>query len=110
MSETTVSLDSETASNLVTKEPPEDLTDSQQDNLTNNLEVERKFQDFAIALSALQSTPQASQEMILKVLIARDYLQKALSSEDVKSVELLTKLSVLDEQLMRLRTTSTSVA
>jgi len=102
MSETTVSLDSETASNLVTKEPPEDLTDSQQDNLTNNLEIERKFQDFAIALSALQSNPQASQEMILKALIARDYLQKALSNEDVKSVELLTKLSVLDEQLMRL--------
>ena len=99
MSETIASLDREIESDLVAT----DLTTSSNDNQTKNLdiELERKLENYAIAISELQANTPASHEVILEVLLTRDSLQKAIGTEEERSVELLIKISALDEQLKR---------
>ena len=99
MSETIASIDRKTELDLVTKE----LNDSSNDNQTKNLdiELERKLENYAIAISELQANTPAPHEVILQVLLTRDSLQKAIGTEEERSVELLIKISALDEQLKR---------
>jgi tetratricopeptide (TPR) repeat protein len=103
MSEVIVSLDRETESDLVAT----DITNTSNDNQTKNLDVEIgveikiKLEKYAIALSELQANAPASHELILQLLLARDSLQEVLNDQRERSVELLIKLSGLDEQLRR---------
>jgi tetratricopeptide (TPR) repeat protein len=99
MSETIVSLETETASDLVSQ----DVTNPSNDNQPTSFELEfdGKLEKYAIALSALQANVPASHEVILEVLFARDSLQKALDNQEERSVKFLIKLSALDEQLRK---------
>jgi tetratricopeptide (TPR) repeat protein len=99
MSEVSVSLDREIESDLVTT----DLTTSSNDNQTksHDIELERKLENYAIAISELQANTPAPHEVILQVLLTRDSLQKNINNQEERSVDFLIKLSALDEQLRR---------
>jgi hypothetical protein len=99
MSEIIVSLETETASDLVSQ----DVTNPSNDNQPTNFEVEfdGKLEKYAIALSELQANESPAHEVILPLLLARDSLQKVLNNQEERSVQFLIKLSALDEQLRR---------
>ncbi len=82
-----------------------DLADSNNNDQIRDLGIEpdidlnNKLESYAIALAELQANSPAPHEVILQVLLTRDSLQKAIDSQEERSVESLIKLSGLDNQL-----------